>query len=401
MLKADIAVAGGGPAGLVAAALFAQQGRKVVLISGAQPSGHDPRTVALMQPSVRLLAHLGIWPGDLKERVSPLKRLRMVDDTQGRFQAPTLTFNAAEIGEQEFGWNFPLAILVPALAARARELGVTFVDADVTAANPGSETVGLKTAAGTVDARLAVAADGRHSALREAAGIRVRRWAYPQAALATSFDHSGWHQGISTEYHKSSGPFTTVPLPGNRSALVWMERPERAAELLALPDNELSTEIQLASHGDLGRVSGIGPRRVFPMEGQIADSFARKRTLLVGETAHVVPPIGAQGLNMSFRDAAQAAELIEGIDDPGADESLEDYSALRRRDVLPRQQVIDGMNRSLLSHDGLLAAGRAFGLEILSTVGPLRRAMMRRGLGPVHTLPRMMQDQGSTLALMA
>ena len=344
----DVIVAGAGPAGLAAACLLAQDGRRVALVSSSA-TAHDPRTVALMGPSLRVFEHIGIWPGELKIATTPLRRLRLVDDTGSRFKAPTITFDPADIGEEVFGWNFPLGLLIPALLRRATELGVTIIAAEASGASFDSASVTVRTTEGTgYTARLLLAADGRNSVLREAAGIRTNAWTYEQTALATSFAHSGPHDGVSTEYHKSSGPFTTVPLPGNTSSLVWLERPARAAELMDMADAGLAREIQLAGHGELGLVSAVGPRRLFPMRGMVARDFARSRTLLIGEAAHVVPPIGAQGLNMSLRDAAQAAELVAEHEDPGHPDIVRDYDLLRRRDVQPRQQAIDLMNRSLL-----------------------------------------------------
>lgn len=403
MSEYDVIVTGAGPAGLSAACLLALDGRRVALVAREQADVSDPRTVALMQPSIRLLMHLGLWPGQMKEATQPLKKLRLVDDTGSLFKAPTITFDPAELGEEAFGWNFPLGILIPALFARAQELGVTLTGADAASVQTASDSVSVTTTDGQrLTARVALAADGRNSLLREAAGIRTNRWSYDQTALATSFDHSGPHDGISTEHHKQAGPFTTVPMPGNRSALVWMERPARAAELMALTDRELAAEIQIGTHGELGRVSTVGPRRLFPMQGLVARDFARNRIILIGEAAHVVPPIGAQGLNMSLRDAAQAADLMEGEDDPGNPAIMADYDARRRRDVQPRQQVIDLMNRSLLSGFLALETGRAMGMTLLSQFGPLRRAVMQYGLAPSSNLPRVMRpSQGSTPELIA
>ena len=407
MTDVDVIVAGAGPAGLAAACLLALDGRRVALVARQQGDATDPRTVALMQPSIRLLAHLGLWPGTLKDQTEPLRKLRLIDDTGAMFKAPTITFDPVELGEEAFGWNFPLRLLIPALFARARELGVDLTDADAASAQPVSGGVSVTTTDGRrLQARAAIAADGRNSVLREAAGIRTNRWAYEQTALATSFAHSGAHDGISTEHHRQAGPFTTVPMPGNRSALVWMERPERASQLMALSDADLAAEIQIGTHGALGRVFDIGPRRLFPMQGLVARDFAKNRIILIGEAAHVVPPIGAQGLNMSLRDAAQAADLMEGEDDPGNAALLAKYDALRRRDVQPRQQVIDMMNRSLLSGFVALEAGRAAGISLLQQFGPLRRAAMQYGLAPSSSLPRAMRlalpaDQGSAPASIA
>ena len=408
MSEFDVIVAGAGPAGLAAACLMALDGRRVALVAREPGDATDPRTVALMQPSIRMLMHLGVWPGTLKLQTQPLKKLRLVDDTGSLFKAPAITFDPAELGEEAFGWNFPLGLLIPALHARALELGVTVTGSDAQLVQTFSDGVSIVTVAGErVTGRVALAADGRNSILRTAAGIATNRWSYDQTALATSFAHSGPHDGISTEYHKGAGPFTTVPMPGRQSALVWMERPARAAALMALSDRELAAEIQIGTHGELGRISDIGPRRLFPMTGLVARDFAKNRIFLIGEAAHVVPPIGAQGLNMSLRDAAQAADLMEGEDDPGHAGVMADYDAMRRRDVAPRQQVIDLMNRSLLSGFLALETGRAASLSLLAQFGPLRRAVMQYGLAPTAGLPRVMRppkhqdDQGSTPALIA
>lgn len=387
MSEFDIIVAGRGPAGLATACLLAGDGWRLALI-GQRQVGDDPRTVALMQPSIRLLETIGLWPGTLRQATVPLKRLRIVDDTQSAVSAPELIFDSAEIGEEAFGWNIPLSLLIPALEERARQLGIAMLEAEVTGADPGGSDVALRTSAGpALSARLIVAADGRGSILRDAAGIGTNAWSYDQVALATSFAHSGNHQNISTEYHRAAGPCTTVPMPDGRSALVWMERPARAAELMALSGQDLAREVQLAIHGELGLVSDIGRRRAFAMQGLVARQFAAHRIMLVGEAAHVVPPIGAQGLNMSLRDAAFAADHVQGADDPGAPAHLAHYDRIRRRDIQPRQQVIDLMNRSLLSGYLALAGGRTLGLSLVANFPPLRRYIMKQGVGTGLDLP--------------
>ena len=382
----DVAVVGAGPAGLVAACLAATQGFRTALITGPEPQRPDPRTVALMVPALTVLADCGLWPGTLKELAAPLRKLRLIDDTGALVSAPTLTFAARELGLDAFGWNIPLSVLKPALEARADALGVNIMRASVEGFASHAHHARLSLAGGTMlGAMLAIAADGRNSTLRRAVGIEVTSWSYDQTAIAVSFAHSQPHHGISSEYHKPAGPFTTVPLPGQRSSLVWMETPARAGKLMALDDRALAGEIQALSHGELGLVSDIGPRQSFPMAGARAQSFARDRVMLIGETAHVVPPIGAQGLNMSFRDAADAVALAAAARAAGEDiasaKMLSDYDRRRKLDVRPRQAVIDLMNRSLLSGFLPLEAGRAAGLAALASFGPLRRFAMSAGLG--------------------
>ena len=352
-----------------------------------QPA-EDPRTVALMQPSIQLLRYLDIWPGSLEAQTAPLRKLRIIDDTGSLLVAPNLEFDSQELNLEAFGWNIPLGLLLPALRKRAEDLGVTFIEATATGARSSGDAIHITLSNATeISASLCLAADGANSAMRKAAGIATDTWSYDQTAIATSFAHSMGHDNVSTEYHKSAGPFTTVPLPENRSSLVWMERPARAEALMAMGDKELAAEIQIETHGELGLISNLGPRKSFPMKGLTARQFAKDRVILIGEAAHVVPPIGAQGLNMSLRDAALAADLILASKDAGSDSLMAEYNALRRAEVLPRQQLIDLMNKSLLLGLLPLEGARALSLSALHYVGPLKRFIMEHGLQPKHNLP--------------
>ncbi|MFO1090001.1 MAG: FAD-dependent monooxygenase [Hyphomicrobiales bacterium] len=401
-IETTVAVVGGGPAGLAAACLAHAAAQEAVLVAPASDD-NDPRTVALMQPSIRLLAAIGVWPGNLRAVCAPLRKLALVDDTGGLFAAPNLTFDARELfgesndGETAFGWNVPVPALIRALEAQVSALGLRRIAsrAERLTYADGRAVIEAKTGE-RIAAKAVIAADGSGSRLRAAAGISATEWSYRQSAIATSFSHSMPHDGVSTEYHKPGGPFTTVPLPGNRSSLVWMERPERVQALMALADDAFAAAIQTELHGALGRVSEPGSRRAFPMCGLSALTFAKARVFLVGEAAHVVPPIGAQGLNMSLRDAALAAELIGDArafgDDPGAQKVMAEYDRRRRRDVLPRQAIVDVMNRSILSGMAPFALARAAGLSALSMLPPLRRYAMQVGIGGAEQdLPRLMR----------
>jgi 2-octaprenyl-6-methoxyphenol hydroxylase len=394
--RTDVAVVGAGPSGLAAGCLVAEAGLAVTLLAGtARVPDDDPRTIALMQPSIRLLAHLGLWPGDLMAQSAPLWRLKLVDDSPGLVASGPVVFDAHEIGSEPFGWNIPIGILTAALEQRARSLGVVFhMDEAVRLQTSGAAAL-LHTAGGqSLSARVVLGADGRNSIVRAAAHITTVEWSYDQVALASSFDHGTPHRDTSVEYHKAAGPLTTVPMAGQRSSLVWLERPERASVLGALSEEDFARTLQAEIHGDLGVVSGIGRRKLFPMRGLTAVAFARNRVMLLGEAAHVFPPIGAQGLNLSLRDAATAAELIATAtkfgDDPGGPDLLDRYDRMRRRDIVPRQGVVDAVNRSLLAGSFLPHGGRVLGLMLAANIGPLRRRIMHQGLGPAE-LPRIMR----------
>jgi 2-octaprenyl-6-methoxyphenol hydroxylase len=177
-----------------------------------------------------------------------------------------------------------------------------------------------------------------------------------------------------------------VPLPGDRSSVVWVSAPADAERLRGLGDAELSAAIEKQSHSILGRMTVEPGRNLFPLGIERPKSFGRDRIALVGEAAHVVPPIGAQGLNLGLRDAADIARLagdaIASSQDPGAADVLKRYDRARRPDILSRTFAIDIANRSLLNDFLPLQPVRAVGMHLLGAFGPLRRFAMREGLTP-------------------
>ena len=391
----EVAVVGGGPAGLTAAIALASAGVQTTLISKRPPS--DNRTTALLSGSVAALEALGVWPLCLAE-ASPLRAIRIIDATARLLRAPEVMFEAAEIGLDAFGYNIENRHLIAALDRRAVQLGALHrIASTVTAIETTGNDVTIRfDDGGSLQARLIVGADGRKSRCREAAGITITRREYPQAALTLNLAHTRPHSGVSTEFHTETGPFTLVPLPGERSSLVCVLEPEAAAELGGLDAPALSAEIERRSHSILGKISVEDGRGVFPLGVETAQSFGRDRIALIGEAAHVIPPIGAQGLNLGLRDAATIAELVVEAREPGHDigspELLARYDTMRRADVATRTAAVDVLNRSLLSAFVPVQGARGFGLYLLDRIGPLRRAVMREGVEPAAQ-PRLMRGE--------
>lgn len=378
-----ILVAGTGPAGMLAALALADLGVPIVL-TGPSPSFDDRRTTALMKPALSLLQRLDILD-KLRGKAAPLSSMRIVDATQRLVRSPTVTFRAAEIGEEYFGLNIPNhAINEELTSAVARHPGIEWRRCLVDAWNVSADAVTAKLAdGGLIEASLAVAADGRFSPARAAAGIRTLARSYPQTAIVLNFSHTRGHGFISTEFHTETGPFTQVPLPGFRSSLVWVVRPKEAEILMSLDDETLSVRIEERMQSMLGQVSVEGLRQSYPLGSVLPVRFAQNRIALVGEAAHVFPPIGAQGLNLGIRDIVDLVGIVDRYrTDPGSTEALEAFDRSRRPDVLARAGAVNLLNNSLLSGmlPAQLARNATFGL--VRGLPPLRALFMREGMQP-------------------
>jgi 2-octaprenyl-6-methoxyphenol hydroxylase len=382
----DAAVVGGGPAGLAAAIAIAQSGARTALVARKSPYA-DNRTTALLGGSIDFLLALEVWP-HCQGKAAELRVMRLVDDTGRLIRAPEVRFSCDEIGLEVFGYNIENRLLVSALEQRGAALpNLTRFDDEVTAIDLGEEAVELRLAKGEgLSARLAVGADGRHSLCREAAGIGVRHRELHQSALTFNVRHARPHQNISTEFHTPQGPCVFVPLPGNRCSVVWVSEPKEAQRLMALSDVDLSEEAEIRAHSILGRIEVEPGRNLFPLVIEQPKQFAKARVALVGEAAHVLPPIGAQGLNMGLRDAADIADIVcdalASGEDPGSPAVLQRYAFARRPDVMSRTFAIDMANRSLLSAFLPMQSLRAAGLHLIGSFGPFRRLAMREGLAP-------------------
>lgn len=395
-------VVGTGPAGLAAALSLAKVGADVVLAGPPAPiaAAADTRTAALFNGSITLLENLGVWRG-LEAVSAPLKGIRIIDDTGGLLRAPEVLFEAHEVGEPLFGWNVPNAPLAEALWEAVRSSArITAVETQrVEHVEIRPDGAVARTAEGEeLRAQLIAAADGRRSICRAAAGIGTTTWDYDQAAIATRFEHSRPHGGVSTEFHRKSGPFTVVPLPGLESGLVWVERPAIARRLVDLDEDGFRVVLETRLQGLLGHVGAIGVRRLFPLIGLTADAYGRSRVALIGEAGHVIPPIGAQGLNLGLRDAATLADCVAEAmargEDVGGPEVMRRYHELRKVDVESRIMAVDMLNRTLLSTLLPVSLLRGFGMHLIRAFGPLKKALIRQGLEPSGPRPRLMESGG-------
>jgi 2-octaprenyl-6-methoxyphenol hydroxylase len=311
--------------------------------------------------------------------------MRIIDATHRLIRSPTVTFHAAEIGEARFGLNIPNIALNAALEkAITAEPAIKRIVQPVSAWNLHSAAAEADLENGDrISAKLAVAADGRNSPARAAAGIRTHRRDLPQAAFVLSFAHERPHGGCSTEFHTEDGPFTQVPLPGNRSSLVWVTKPDNARAMLDLDDTRLALRVEAQMQSMLGKVTLEPGRQIYPLAEISASSFGKSRVALVGEAAHVFPPIGAQGLNLGIRDVEDlVAVAVPYRTDPGEAAALDAYARRRLADVTARSGLVNLLNRSLLSNLLPAQIARSAGLAAMRNIGPLRNLAMREGLRP-------------------
>lgn len=389
----DILVAGAGLAGLIAAIGFAKQGWRVICVDPMLPAQkqHDPtadlRSTAYMQPARDFLERIGIW-GEVTDEASALQTMRIVDISNPDHPIQR-DFDAADISDAPFGWNvenWRMHRALMGLAGAFENLDLRFETKVNNITSRSHHAIITLSDETTVKAKLLIAADGRHSTVAKTLGIPHQRTDHGQVALSFMATHPIPHENISTEIHLRGGPFTFVPLRDHDgqacSAIVWMDTPENAKLRVALPPDEFAAAATQRSGGLFGPLTPITPPVPFPLITQIARSFTAPRTALIAEAAHVVPPIGAQGLNMSIADIECLCALTAaGGKDLGGPEMLAKYARNRLPDTKMRQSGIAFLNWASRSENPTVQNLRALGVSWLHDIPMLRKQVMRLGLG--------------------
>lgn len=378
--EADIVVVGAGLAGLLAATRLALAGLSVAIL--APPRGLDRRTTALLGTSIEAIGRVGAWAA-VKEVAQRLRAIRVVDATDRLLRAPEVLFEANEMGLEAFGYNVPNEPLLASLENAAAAAGVVSIPSSARDIRTNPEQAIIETESGeTIATKLVVAADGHQSACRSMAGIDMVQRKIGQGALVCDIGHEIAHDDISTEFHLKAGPFTLVPLGAERSSLVWVTRSAEAERLFVLEAAELARAIEEQSSDLLGRVTVAGRVQMFNLRSGIAEHLAADRMVLIGEAAHVFPPIGAQGFNLTIRDIEAIAGLVEAAgDDCGGRGVTRDYERARRPDIELRLSAVQLLNGSLMSDFLPIQLVRGAGLFALASFAPLRHLAMREGLG--------------------
>jgi 2-octaprenyl-6-methoxyphenol hydroxylase len=403
--RCDAAVLGGGLVGLSVAAALGQAGLSIVVVDREKPTvaaadPFDGRGSAIAWGSAQALRGIGLW--SLVERhAAPIEEIRVSDGESRLF----LHYDHREVGGNPLGFIIENRFIRRALYARLKDLAnVTLLapaqSVRVARSNAGVE---IELADGRIArARVALAADGRESPTREAAGIATTRWTYPQTGIVCSIAHEKPHRGLAHEHFLPAGPFAVLPLPDSesgehRSSIVWTERDDLAPAMMALSDAELAQEIAQRFGNSLGAISVAGPRWAYPLSLLQAERYTDLRLALVGDAAHVIHPIAGPGLNLGLRDVAALSECLVDAHrlglDIGAADVLDRYARWRRFDNLALLAVTDGLVRLFSNDVAPVRLARDIGLAAVQRLPGLKRFFMRHAMGVVGDLPRLVRGE--------
>jgi 2-octaprenyl-6-methoxyphenol hydroxylase len=396
----DGLIVGGGLVGGVLACALGEAGFDVAVVDVADPRrvldrGFDGRASAIALSSRRLLEGIGLWPA-IRDEAAPMLQIRVSDGSSPLF----LHYDHRDIGHEPFGHMVENRVLRQAIADRLQALPTVrvFAPSRIAAVERRPAGVEATLADGTaVSARLLVAAEGRASPTRDAAGIRLTRWDYPQVGIVCTVAHDRPHRFIAHEHFLTAGPFAILPLLGGRSSIVWTERKDLAPAIMALDDDAFTAELSSRFGDFLGPLRVVGPRWSYPLSLQYAETATGPRLALVGDALHAMHPIAGQGLNMGLRDVAALAEVMVDAARVGADIGdravLDRYQRWRRFDNLLMLVLTDGLNRLFSNDLAPVRLARDVGLAAVDAMPTVKRLFMRHAMGVVGELPRLMRGQ--------
>jgi len=399
-LDCDVAIAGGGLVGASLALALAPLGLHIVVVEAVTPGagGHpsyDERTTALANGTVRTFQGLGVWR-QMQREATPIRRIHVSE--QGRFGVARI--DAAEQGLESLGCVLPNRVIGAALWEGLRSaVGVEVIaPANVvsSALEDSARLLAVEHDGNPIEirARLVVAADGTRSAVRDQAGIASERWDYGQTAIVTTMTAQRFHDHVAYERFTPDGPIAVLPLADGRCGVVWTHRPEEAARLLVLPDDEFLASFQAAFGFRLGRFLKVGARHSYELAMSRSERHVGARVAIVGAAAQGLHPIAGQGFNIGLRDAACLAEVIadaraDGRTDPGDAALLDAYASWREQDQRRIVAFTDGLVRLFGTPLGVMRGLRSAGLLAFDAFPPAKAAMSRLSTGAAGRVPRL------------
>jgi 2-octaprenyl-6-methoxyphenol hydroxylase len=404
---AEVAIVGSGLNGLAAAVAMAgprvRRPVTVAVVDRRDPLSFTPksdgRALALTATARKMIEALGAWD-TLQPHAEAMRHIIVTDSKVSDVKRPALLEFAGEHGGGKatayLAEVFHIQQALLELAAKSSHIRFVTGEASGFHFAPGRARISLA-GGGSVTANLIVAADGRASPARAAAGIEMTGWDYDQAAIVTTVEHDLPHEGRAFEHFLPAGPFAILPLPGNRSSIVWTERRADAARIMALGDDEFAAELSQRFGGMLGAVRIVAPRFSYPLAMYVAKEFTGPRLALAGDAAHIIHPIAGLGFNLGLRDVAALAECVAdavalGLDPGGAD-ILDRYALWRRFDTVTTAAAMEGLNRLFSSDNPVLRLMRDAGLAAVNRMPPLKSIFMKEAAGQSGSLPRLLRGE--------
>jgi 2-octaprenyl-6-methoxyphenol hydroxylase len=398
----DITIAGGGIAGLTLALALKIGLDDEIAVTVADPAGFAPRdndlrAYAMAAGTRRMFETLGIW-SSVEAAAEPIADMVITDTSLSEPIRPALlSFGGVMRSGEPFAHMVPNKDLTAALLEAAKAHDITLIKARITGFDQEPSRVTLTTSDGPRATRLLVAADGARSVLRERAGISFYGWGYGQSAIVATIGHEEPHHGRAIEHFLPSGPFAILPLPGNRSSIVWTEKDSDAKRLLAMDPFLQIEELERRFGLELGALHFVEPPKAYPLSLGIARRFVSDRFAMIGDAAHVIHPIAGQGLNLGLQDAAALAERIVdqmrlGLD-PGDPTMLEAYEKDRRFATASMAVTTDLLNRLFSNDSRFLRAVRAAGLGLVERFSPGKRFFIGQAAGVMPGAPRLMMGE--------
>jgi 2-octaprenyl-6-methoxyphenol hydroxylase len=401
-----VIIAGGGTAGLALASALADAlgpELRIAVVDRAplEASGEprEARAFAVSAGTRNMLERLGAWPA-IAEHAQPVMIVDITDSSLEDAFRPILVSYDNRVDGAPATWIVENDRLLDALigAASARPGIALFGNSAAEAFTRDEHGVDVAVAGGgTLRAALLVAADGRNSRLREAAGIGVVRWSYPQVGIVTTVRHEKPHAGRAVQHFLPAGPFALLPLTGNRTCVTWTEEDKRGREIVALDDAGFLVQVEKRFDWRLGAITLAGPRSTWPLDMHLARGLVADRFALIGDAAHGVHPIAGQGLNLGFRDVAALAEVVAdaarlGLD-IGSGAVLERYERWRRLDSALSAAAFDGLNRLFSNDLTPLRTLRDFGLGLVERLPALKQFFVAEAAGLTGDVPKLLRGE--------
>ena len=400
---ADILIIGGGLVGLTAALACAHKGASIILMDAEDPAKHleagfDGRASAIAASSYQMYRHLGIAKALEKAgQVQPITDILISDGDLATGTSPlTLHFDSQDAGDAPMGYmmenrHLRIALINAVKTHKAITLlapvRLNHIDND-----PDGITAHLQNGK-SLSAQALIAADGRNSFCRKQAGIGVNLLPYDQKAIVTTVSHEKPHEGVAHELFLPSGPFAILPIPGNRSSIVWSDKSRAVDAAMALDDDAFMAELARRFGDVYGEIALAAPRWAYPLSLQMADRYVEGRMALIGDAAHAIHPIAGQGLNMGLRDAAALADVVMEARSTGQDLStqLGTYALWRNADNRILAGSTDIFNRLFSNNIAPIKHLRRLGLGLVDQIVPAQRFFIREAAGQLGDLPTLLR----------